>query len=511
MEAFTCSQKNDCGNEKTRSIHLLNMKLGITAHNHDASMALIDGDQIVWAGHSERYSRNKNDKLIHPAMIDEMLMYGLPSEIVWFEKPIAKSLRKLYSGERPWYTSPQQHLNDLELGDIPVRYVGHHHSHAAAGYYTSGFDNAAVLVVDAIGEWDTVSIWAGQGTELKKCWGIRYPNSIGLFYSAITQWCGLKPNEEEYILMGMAAYGRPIYKDEMRDTFFSAWHLPDFKLRHNLHRGCRWWVPKDPAASQSDIAASAQALVEDYLVAVASYARLLVGSSNLVFQGGVALNCVANTLIANSGAFKHMWVMPNPGDAGSAIGAVAAHTKTHLKWTTPFLGTDIDRELDIDAVVKELLAGRVVAVANGRAEFGPRALGNRSLLCDPRGPNAKDRMNEIKKRQKFRPFAPAVLAEHADTYFEMPAIVPASPYMSYVVRCRQPNLIPAVVHHDGTSRVQTVSAEDNPQFRKLLEAWYAASGCPILMNTSLNIKGEPLVNTWADALCFQKRHNIQVF
>lgn len=487
------------------------MILGITAQNHDASMALVNGDQIVWAGHSERYSRKKNDSLIHPDMVDEMFEHGFPTEAVWFEKPLVKSLRRLYSGERPVYISPKTHLNQLELYNIPVHYVGHHHSHAAAGYYTSGFDSAAVIVVDAIGEWDTVSIWEGRGTQLKKLWGVRYPNSIGLFYSAITQWCGLKPNEEEYILMGMAAYGEPRYVNELQETFFSEWNLPNFKLRHNLHRGCRWWTPKDPAATQYDIAASAQALVEDYLVAVTSYARLLIGSSNLVFQGGVALNCVANTLIANSGAFKQMWVMPNPGDAGSAIGAVAAYKQQHLKWTTPFLGTNIDRELDIDSVVAELMAGRVVAVANGRAEFGPRALGNRSLLCDPRGAEAKDRMNGIKKRQKFRPFAPAVLAEHAEAYFEMPAIVPASPYMSYVVRCRTPDLIPGVVHQDGTSRVQTVSAEDNPTFRRLLEAWYAASGCPILMNTSLNIKGEPLVNTWADALQFQQRHNIQVF
>jgi carbamoyltransferase len=487
------------------------MILGVTGLNHDASLALVDGDKIVWAAHAERYSRKKNDSLIPPEMLDEAFHYGYPKEIVWFEKPLLKSLRRLYSGERPWYVSPAAHLMDHELSHIPVRYVGHHQSHAAAGYYTSKFEDAAVVVVDAIGEWDTVSIWEGRGNQLKKRWGVRYPNSIGLFYSAITQWCGLKPNEEEYILMGMAAYGTPRYYKEMRDTFFSEWNLPNFKLRHNLHRGCRWWTPVDPNANKYDIAASAQAIVEDYMVAITSYARLLVGSSNLVLQGGVALNCVANTLVANSGAFKRMWVMPNPGDAGSAIGAVAAYTKTHLKWETPFLGTNIDRELDIDGIVKELLAGNVVAVANGRAEFGPRALGNRSLLCDPRGPNAKDRMNTIKKRQKFRPFAPVVLAEHADMYFEMPAIVPDSPYMSYVIRCRVPDLIPGVVHVDGTSRVQTVSADDNPQFRRLLEAWYAASGCPILMNTSLNIKGEPLVNTWDDALQFQKRHNVKVF
>jgi carbamoyltransferase len=492
--------------------------LGLSAGFHDAAATLIRSDgEIIFAGHAERYSKKKNDADISTALLEELA--GYPIDIIaYYERPWLKQLRNFVSGQGiDWSTVALRQVLRRHLGAIFDRWVGttqsygHHHSHAAAGYYTSGFDSAAVVVVDAIGEWDTVSIWSGHGAELKKLWGVRYPNSIGLFYSAITQWCGLKPNEEEYILMGMAAYGVPRYAEEMRETFFSEWNLPNFKLRHNLHRGCRWWVPRDPNATDKDIAASAQALVEDYLVAVASYARLLVGSSNLVFQGGVALNCVANTLIANSGAFKNMWVMPNPGDAGSAIGCVAAYTKTHLKWTTPFLGTNIDRELDIDSIVKELLAGRVVAVANGRAEFGPRALGNRSLLCDPRGPNAKDRMNEIKKRQKFRPFAPAVLAEHADTYFEMPDIVPSSPYMSYVVRCRTPDLIPGVVHVDRTSRVQTVSAEDNPQFRKLLEAWYAASGCPILMNTSLNIKGEPLVNTWADAERFQKRHNIKIF
>ena len=487
------------------------MILGITAQNHDASLALVDGNKIVWAAHAERYSRIKNDKHLNHSIIDEMYEYGFPTEAVWFEKPLLKSIRRLYSGESPIFVSPAKHLEELGLGHLPFHTVGHHESHAAAGYYTSKFDNAAIMVVDAIGEWDTVSIWEGSGTKLTKRYSKQYPNSIGLFYSAITQWCDLKPNEEEYILMGMAAYGKPIYKEEMLQTFFSKWNLPDFKLKHNLHRGCRWWEPQDKNANKYDIAASAQAIVEEYLVALAAYARTLVNSQNLVFQGGVALNCVANTLIANSNAFKHMWVMPNPGDAGSAIGAVAAYTRTHLNWETPYLGTNIPGELDIEAVINALLAGEVVGIANGRAEFGPRALGNRSLLCDPRGPDAKDRMNTIKKRQKFRPFAPAILAEHADTYFEMPAIVQDSPYMSYVVRCRVPDLIPGVVHKDGTSRVQTVTENDNPVFRRLLEAWYAATGCPILINTSLNIKGEPLVNTWEDAMRFKNKHQVQIF
>ena len=485
------------------------MILGITAQNHDASMALIDGDKIVWAAHSERYSRVKNDPLLHSSMVAEMRTYGSPTEIVWFEKPLAKNLRRLYSGQRPWYVSPVTEFEAMGIGHLPVSYVGHHHSHAAAGYYTSGFADAAVLVVDAIGEWDTVSIWHGQGSELKRKWSKKYPNSVGLFYTAMTKWLGLKPNEEEYILMGMAAYGKPIYAEELLDAFFVNWAPPNFTLREDLHRGCQWWTPKNPQASKFDIAASVQFIMEEYLTGTVSYMAKEIKSDNLVFMGGVALNCVANAIIARKQLFKNFWIMPNPGDSGSAIGAVAAHTRRHLTWATPYLGTDIKRELDIDTVVKELLAGKVVAVANGRAEFGPRSLGNRSLLCDPRGVEAKPRMNDIKKREQFRPFAPAVLAEHAAEYFDMP--VADSPYMQFVAQCKQPDLLPGVCHVDNSSRVQTVSQRDNPQFRSLLEAWHTASGCPILMNTSLNIKGEPLVNTWDDALRFKQLHNIPMF
>ncbi|CAB4241661.1 COG2192 Predicted carbamoyl transferase, NodU family [uncultured Caudovirales phage] len=482
------------------------MILGITAQNHDASLALIDGDKIVWAAHSERYSRRKNDTVLNHDMIAEMCEYGEPTEVVWFENPYTKSLRKLYSGQRPWYVSPTEQLEYAGIDHLPFNYVGHHESHAAAGYYTSGFQDAAILVVDAIGEWDTVSIWEGQGANITKRWSKRYPDSIGLFYTAMTQWLGLKPNEEEYILMGMAAYGKPILKEELRETFFKKWGPPNFKLRHNLHRGCQWW---QSSADKFDIAASVQALVEEYLLETVFAMAMNTQSKNLVFMGGVALNCVANSLIASSRAFDNVWIMPNPGDSGSAIGAVAAHTKQHLKWEGLYLGTDIKGELDVESIVNNLLDGKVVAVANGRAEFGPRALGNRSLLCDPRGGDAKANMNTIKKREQFRPFAPAVLAEHANMYFDMP--VDESPYMQFVARCRLPDLLPGIAHFDGTSRVQTVTHKDNAQFRFLLEAWYEASGCPMLMNTSLNIKGEPLVNTWADAKRFQTRHNIKIF
>ena len=484
------------------------MILGITAQNHDASMALIDGPDILWAAHSERYSRNKNDPFLNSHMIDDMYQYGTPTEVVWFEKPLTKSLRKLYSGQRPWVCRPKNELALVGLNHLPVEYVGHHESHAAAGFYTSKFYEASILVVDAVGEWDTVSIWHADNLGLTKIYSKKYPNSMGLFYTAFTEYLDLKPNEEEYILMGMAAYGKPVHVDRIKEDFFKEFTGPDFKLKHNLHNGCRWWEMPDHA-NPFDIAASVQAIMEEYLLATTKWILNRLPSKNLVFMGGVALNCVANSIIAKESGFSSVWIMPNPGDSGSAIGAVAAYTEQRLDWRTPYLGTDIDRNLNVEKIVDELLNKQIVGVANGRAEFGPRALGNRSLLCDPRGNNAKQKMNRIKKREEFRPFAPAILEEHADTYFEMP--VASSPYMQFVARCRQPALTPGICHVDNTSRVQTVNYADNPNFRAILELWYEKTGCPMLMNTSLNIKGEPLVNSWADANRFQDKTNIRVF
>jgi carbamoyltransferase len=484
------------------------MILGITSQNHDASLALIDGAEIVWAAHAERYSRVKNDSVLNPSIVKEMLSYGEPTEVVWFEDPWKKDLRRLYSGQRPWHVSPKEELKKYGFYGLPLHYMDHHHSHAAAGYYTSKFDNAAILVVDAIGEWNSVSIWEGQGHKLKKRWSKNYPDSIGLFYTAFTQYLGLKPNEEEYILMGMAAFGKPVVVEELKKEFFIEFNGPDFKMRHNLHNGCKWWTtPK--GVTKFDIAASVQAIIEEYLLLTTKWMRNNLPSENLVFMGGCALNCVANSKIALEAGFKNMWVMPNPGDAGSAIGAVAALENKHLNWQGPYLGSNIDRELDIEGIVKELMNGKAVAVANGRAEFGPRALGNRSLLCDPRGPDAKARMNKLKKREEFRPFAPAVLEEHAPEYFDMP--MTQIPYMQYVVPCISPVEFPGICHEDGTSRVQTVNYADNPNFRLLLEHWYEKTGCPMLMNTSLNIKGEPLVNSLDDAKRWEKVNGVKVF
>jgi carbamoyltransferase len=260
-------------------------------------------------------------------------------------------------------------------------------------------------------------------------------------------------------------------------------------------------------ASNEDIAASAQVLTEQLIYNIMRYAREFGWSSNLVYMGGVALNCLANRKLGDF--FENIWIMPCPGDAGSSLGAAALAYGKRINWRDAYLGHTISGEYPVDAIVDHLLSDRICGVASGRAEFGPRALGNRSLLADPRGPDIKDRVNEIKRRQKFRPFAPVILAEHVAEYFDMPKGFGTSPYMQSVASCRRPDAFPAIVHHDGTSRVQTVE-KDGSGIRKLLEAWYAQTGCPMLLNTSLNIRGEPMVNDRSDADRFEKLYGVRV-
>jgi carbamoyltransferase len=223
-------------------------------------------------------------------------------------------------------------------------------------------------------------------------------------------------------------------------------------------------------------------------------------------MGGCALNCVANSKITE--IWDDIWIMPNPGDAGSAVGAVLAYNSDFIHWPGAMLGHNIVGEYPVEAVVNHLSTSRIVGVASGKAEFGPRALGNRSLLADPRGEDIKDLVNQYKKREPFRPFAPAILEEHVRDYFDIP--ISKSPYMQWVGRCKHPDKFPAIIHYDGTSRVQTVSKEDNPGFRKVLERWYELTGCPMVLNTSLNVRGEPLVNTREDAQRWTMENNLPV-
>ena len=256
-----------------------------------------------------------------------------------------------------------------------------------------------------------------------------------------------------------------------------------------------------------DIAASAQLLVEHLISKVIIKASVVGKSKNLVYGGGVALNCLANRLIGKY--YDNIWIMPNPGDAGSSLGAAALAYRSRLNWNNAFLGHNISGNYPVNDLLDHLLSDKIVGVASGNSEFGPRALGNRSLLADPRGTEIKDKVNEIKRRQKFRPFAPVILEELVDEYFIMPDGWRDSRYMQVIATCRYPDLFPAIVHHDGTSRVQTVP-KDGSGIRELLEKWYVMTECPMLLNTSLNIRGEPVVNDRSDADRFEKQYNVKV-
>ena len=480
--------------------------LGISGGFHDAAAALIDtqGD-VVFAGHAERYSKCKNDANIHAGLLNEFCEYELET-IAYYERPWLTQLRRLRSGEGiDWTSTTTSQVIRQQLGPwlsyLPkhIRSYPHHLSHAAAGFQTSPFERATVVVIDAIGEFDTATIWGaeydGAGRAVyKRLWHQGYPRSIGLFYSAVTQRIGLHPMDEEYITMGMAAYGRPCYVDELRSL-----------LTENLHIGIDPdWLP---GASNEDIAASAQVITEELIYTIMRRARDYRWSSNLVYQGGVALNCLANRNLGDY--FENVWIMPSPGDSGSSVGAAALAYGGRINWRNAYLGQEICGEYPVDAIIDSLLSDRICGVASGRAEFGPRALGNRSLLADPRGPDIKDLVNGIKRRQQYRPFAPVVLAEYADEYFDMPGGYVDTSYMQAVARCRNPDSFPAIVHHDGTSRVQTV-ADNGSGIRRLLEAWYARTNCPMLLNTSLNIRGEPMVNDRSDADRFEQLYGVKV-
>ncbi len=479
--------------------------LGISAGFHDAAATVVRSDgEIVFAGHSERYSKIKNDPNLCKSFLSDLCSWQYDT-VAWYERPWLHNLQQWYSGQRhtePWTT---RRVLDKHLGawyQHPAtneRSYPHHLSHAAAGFQTSPYDRATCVIIDAIGEFDTISIWGAEYDKLgcatyKKLWGQRYPHSIGLFYSAITQRVGLHPLDEEYIVMGMAAYGQPKYVEECRDL-----------LQDNLHIGIDTdWLA---GAVTEDLASSAQVVAEELIYSVMRRAQEFNWSSNLVYMGGVALNCLANRKLGDY--FENIWIMPSPGDSGSSLGAAALAYGQRIHWRDAFLGRNISGQYPVDALVDHLHKYGIVGVASGRAEFGPRALGNRSLLADPRGVDIKDRVNEIKRRQKFRPFAPVILAEHVDEFFRMPRGWSDASYMQIVAQCRSPDLFPAICHVDGTSRVQTV-ADNGSGIRRLLEAWYTLTGCPMLLNTSLNIRGEPMVNDRADADRFERLYNVKV-
>jgi carbamoyltransferase len=463
------------------------------------------------------------------------------------------------------------------LGDkkakLPTLLFGEHHeSHAASAFYPSPFDSAAVLCMDGVGEWATTSAWLGEGHELTALWEIPFPHSLGLLYSAFTYYTGFKVNSGEYKVMGLAPYGEPKYVQAIYDHLLDLKPDGTFRLNQdyfNYSTGLTMTnrkfdavfggPPREPEARltqrEMDLARSIQDVTEEVMLRLARSLHKETGADNLCLAGGVALNCVGNGRILREGPFKGLWIQPAAGDAGGALGAALSawhRLEGRPRKTTPpedamrgsFLGPaypneEIEKFLVkqeapyvrlrepelIERVAGELAAGKVVGWLSGRMEFGPRALGGRSIIGDARSPKMQSVMNlKIKYRESFRPFAPSVLRDRVADYFEMDT---DSPYMLLVAPVRadrrtprteadsrlwgierlnlQRSDIPAVTHVDYSARVQTVHASTNPRYHALIKAFEAKTGCAVIVNTSFNVRGEPIVCTPADAYrCFMR-------
>ncbi|MDJ0344794.1 carbamoyltransferase [Streptomyces sp. H10-C2] len=466
----------------------------------------------------------------------------------------------------------RRELEGLDRGRVPeIICRRHHESHAASAFFAGPYESAAVLCIDGVGEWATTSIWHGQGTRLKPMAEIRFPHSLGLLYSAFTYFCGFKVDSGEYKLMGLAPYGEPRYADLIHERLIDV--KPDGSFRLNmryfeflrgqvmtgrgfeqLFGGPRREPEGELTQREFDLAASVQLVTEEVVLKLARTARELTGESRLCLAGGVALNCVANGKIVAGELFDEVWVQPAAGDAGGALGAALAvamdrgagraHVGTgHDAMSGSLLGPEYDDDM-IEAyltaasiphrrlgqaeltaeVAKSIAAGMVVGWFQGRMEFGPRALGSRSILGDARDPRTQSVMNlKIKFRESFRPFAPSVLSEDAKDFFDLPQ---DSPYMLVVAPVAEAarlavetdsgltgidllkvarSVIPAVTHVDCSARVQTVGPRDNPGYHRLLTALKRETGSSVVVNTSFNVRGEPIVNTPHEAYtCFMR-------
>lgn len=422
---------------------------------------------------------------------------------------------------------------------LPVYYITHHLAHAAAALFCSPFSNAAILTADGYGERDSTVIWKGRGTNLERLWTQEFPHSLGSFYAAFTQYLGFRPNSGEGKLMGLASYGKPHYVDEigkMLRITSSGFELDLSYFSFFLERPNRYSTklvqalgeardPESPIDERHEaIAASVQQVFDGVLLHLARLAREKAGIDTLCMTGGVALNCVANGRILREGVFSDHFFQPAASDAGSALGAALfvehcingtprgdpemlleylgpVHDDDEMRQTLERGGIRYFQRSDpLETVAKLLARGRVGSVFHGAAEFGPRALGNRSTLADPRSPEMKDRLNaSVKFRESFRPYAPSILAEHASDYFEGAG---SSPFMLRVFNTLPDKLSEAgaVTHVDGGARVQTVARKDNPRYYRLIDAFRSMTGTPMVLNTSFNVRGEPIVNSPAEAV-----------
>ncbi|MEW5733315.1 MAG: carbamoyltransferase [Thermodesulfobacteriota bacterium] len=567
--------------------------LGISCFYHDAAACLVKDGDLVAAAQEERFTRKKHD----PDFPKHAIAYCLKaagigvsdiSYVVFYDKPFLTFERLLLTyittaprGLRsfllamPSWLSRNLHVPKVvkkELGyEKTVLYTEHHESHAASAFYPSPFEEAAILTVDGVGEWATASYGVGRGKDIELMAELHFPDSLGLLYSAFTFFTGFKVNSGEYKLMGLAPYGKPVYKDVILKNVVDV--KPDGSVRLNMEYfnflsgltmtgkkmeklfGGPARKPETPITQREmDIAASIQAVAEMSVLAMANHVHRETGMKNLCLAGGVALNCVANGKILKQCPFENVWIQPAAGDAGGALGAALAawHRFLNKPRTGPFgrdrqsgsyLGPsfspgeirkflssrgypfhELAPESRAEAVADKIAEGKIVGHFSGRMEFGPRALGSRSILGDPRRDDTQSVMNlKIKYRESFRPFAPSVLAEKAPEWFDIHS---ESPYMllttgvlpqhcfplkaadgqDMLERLKQRrSTIPAVTHLDYSARLQTVNDRDKPDYHELIKSFDQKTGCPVIVNTSFNVRGEPIVCTPEDAYrCFMR-------
>jgi carbamoyltransferase len=538
--------------------------VGLSAFYHESAVCLLRNVELVAAAAEERFSRLKHDAALPVAAFRSCLAAGglSPADldaVAYYELPVAKLSRQLWAGppaggstgaDLAWLDPrrPERAIAERLGVECPVLAFPHHRSHAASAFDYSGLEAAAVLTVDGVGEWATTTYGRAGGGGFEVLEEVRFPHSLGLWYSAVTSFLGFRVNGGEYKVMGLAPYGRPRFAAEMRRLVAPA---PGGGYRLDLRcfdfvRGREMFSPAmaellggpprrrgEPLADfHRDVARSLQEALEEILLEKARYLHARTGERALCFAGGVALNAVANGRLAREGPFERVFVPPAPGDAGGCLGAAAlAHreltgerprrlapldARLGPRYGTAEIATLLgasglrrsqvgdyrgrEREL-LEEVARRLARGEVVGWFHGAMEFGPRALGARSFLASPLDAALRERLNAVvKRREPFRPFAPSVLAEHAAAHFELDH---PSPYMLETCRVRSPLELPAITHVDGSARPQTVDRTASPRFAALIDAFWRRTGCPMVLNTSFNVADEPIVCSPEDALrCF---------
>lgn len=545
--------------------------LGVSCFYHDGAAALIRDGKILAAAEEERFSRVKHDSSFPVHSIDFCLSKAkIKSQdldyVVFYEKPFLKferitltALATAPSGRGNFVKAFKTWLKDklwiksaiaskLKLPANKILFSGHHISHAASSYYTSPFKSAALLTCDGVGEWTTTAWGRGDGNKIKLEGEIKFPHSLGLFYSTFTQFLGFEINEGEYKVMGLAPYGKPKYVDRVNKLIkqnqdgsyklnlkFFNFHISDQTSYSKDFVKLFKVPPRNPKQNEevsqiyADIAASAQKVLEEKLLVIAKYIRKITNEENLCYGGGVALNGVANWKIFKEAGFKNIFIHPAAGDSGGAVGA-ALYLYHHVLGKNRkeesegfYLGQENSEKSIVSFFKKEnikaqklsdskleerltdkLINGKVIGWVKGRFEWGPRALGARSILADPRSKKMKDLVNsKIKFREGFRPFAPVILFEEAEKYFDVGNAVQQQPlqYMLAVVPVKKEKRrkLGAITHVDGSARPQFIKKNINPKYYNLVKSFGQATGVPVLLNTSFNLRGEPLVNSCQDA------------